>query len=182
MNQARARMLIAEIAERLSELERIVSFEPSASTEVPPDAIPLGPRIDPVAIGFSWMQGLLGFNIQPVSSMRDEYRWIGGQPLEDRVKVGQVLATDPWVQSHRGMCTARHIVRFWGRYLEPPAAYTPPKDFRTMREDAKAEQLRAALARFDAETAAYLDKHGSATDDQMAHRADQRLRLERSLS
>lgn len=155
--------------------------------EKPPESIPLAkPAAEsgPTAIGYRWMEGLFGFNIQPVSSMLNEYRWIGMQPEADRKKVAESIQNDEWIRTHRGLCTARHVVRHWGRYLMPPAApYQPPKDFKVQRDEARAESAQRALADFDAETKLYLElaKNELERASRAERRAVTRMTLERKL-
>lgn len=182
-----AQLLLDQALADLGALQLAITNRPAEVTyATQPDAIPLGPRSQPgdCVVGYSWLEALMGFNIQPPGSFPEEYKWIGQQSDEDRAKVAAALQSDVWVATHRGLVTPRHLVRNWGRYLNPPAKYVPPKDFKTQREDDKAETLRTRLAAFDAETqeAARFDRSAQGLHDFLQARMEARLRLERSLS
>lgn len=150
----------------------------------PPEPIPLGPAgKSPEVVGYAWMQGLFGFNIQPVSTFAAEYTWIGLRPPEERARVALSLQKDEWISSNRGLATARHVVRHWGRYLTGPAKFEPPKDFKTQRDEARAESAARVLRDFDAETALYVELAQDAQERarRMERRMVTRMSLERKL-
>lgn len=138
----------------LSLLEAFDAQEPKAAVPLP-ESIPLGPR-QPLntyrVIGYRWMEAIMGFNIQPPMSFPAEYEWIGTQSEADRAKVALRLAQDPWVAKNRGLVTPRHLVRNWGRYMDPPKPPEPLKDFKTQREETSAAIVRMRLEAFDQET------------------------------
>jgi hypothetical protein len=146
--------------------------EPSAARDEPPlESIRIGGAPDPSVVGYAWMESVFGFSIAPVSSMPAEYRWIGLQPEADRAKVAATLRVEPWIQSNLKSATARHIVRFWGRYLEPPVLQEP-KTWQQQKDALREASVMRALRGFDAETAVYLRMAKS--EQQRAERAERR--------
>jgi hypothetical protein len=173
------RRMQADLAIVLEQLDAL--HAPVANGQALPEAIPLGPRIAaPRAVGYRWMEALMGFNIQPPLSFPDEYEWIGKQTEADLAKVAAALQADEWVATHRGLVTPRHLVRNWGRYLNPPPKYEP----KLSRLEEEEKNRRSRLLAFDQETAILLEMPTSAQfsrGDFLEKRAELRMLVERKL-
>jgi hypothetical protein len=172
------RQHLMAIAALVDESQNAKTEAPKARDEPPFEGIRIGGAPDPSVIGYAWMESVFGFSIVPVSSMHSEYRWLGLQSEADRAKVAAALAVDPWIQSNLRMATARHIVRHWGRYLEPPAPQEP-KTWQQQKDALREASVLRALRDFDAETAVYLRMAKS--EQQRTERAERRAVTRMSL-
>jgi hypothetical protein len=67
-----------------------------------------------LCIGLTWDFG----------SYRTQLDAIACKPEAELEKVLATLSRDSWVKARRGVCTPKHVLAQWNRYLEPPSAPT----------------------------------------------------------
>lgn len=96
----------------------------------------------PEITGFLFVASLLGrsaFDVAPVGSWRSEYAYIGSRPAGELERVANVVNTTEWCQLNPSRVDAKHLQKYWQKYLDGP-----PKP--VLVKDPEAEAIRRKRA------------------------------------